>query len=92
MNSIRKKEDGRAVVTTAEVPEWWARVPAEERQVLGEIMRMVRTLKQSRVPQVAWAARAWECTLGCFIKVRLMNSVRRRTPIKHKCGGPEIKA
>src|SRR5881275_1952243 len=76
MNSIQKNQDGRAVVATAEVPEWWARVPAEERQVLSELMRMVRGLKQSRVPQVARAARAWECTLGCFIKVRLMNSLR----------------
>jgi hypothetical protein len=72
MNSIQKKR---------EIPEWWADVPTEEREVLCEVMRMVRGLKRSRVPQVARAARAWECGLGCFIRVKLMSrsSARRGT-------------
>jgi len=88
MNSVQKKQDGRAVVATARVPQWWAIVPAEERQVLIELMRMVRGLKHSRVPQVARAAQAWECTLGCFIKVRLMN---RRPPRRFQAEPRNVK-
>jgi hypothetical protein len=70
MNSIQKKR---------EIPEWWADVPTGEREVLCEVMRMVRGLKRSRVPQVAQAARAWECGLGCFIRVKLMSRSSARS-------------
>ena len=58
------------------MPEWWAALPEGERKVLGEVRRMFRGLKRSRVPQVARAAVKWERGIGCFIKVRLMQSFR----------------
>jgi hypothetical protein len=70
MNSTMKKKN--------QIPEWWAAVPPAERLVVGEVMRMVRGLKRSSVPQVAQAARSWESGLGFFIKVRLMNKRRKR--------------
>jgi len=59
-----------------QIPDWWAAVPAEEQRLLAEIMRMVRGLKRSQVPQVSQAARSWEHALGFFIKVRLINRKR----------------
>jgi len=59
-------------------PDWWLAVPAEEQMVLREVMRMVRGLKRSSVPQVARAARTWESGFGFFIRVRLQNAKRRK--------------
>jgi hypothetical protein len=61
-----------------QTPDWWAAVPADEQRLLAEIMRMVRGLKRSQVPQVSQAARSWEHALGFFIKVRLINRKRSR--------------
>ena len=54
--------------------EWWAGWPAEERRVLGDILRMVSGLKRSQVPLVARAARIWESKLAFFLKVQLRGS------------------
>lgn len=58
-------------------PEWWSAVPKDERVLLVSVVRMIQSAKRSRVPGVARAARKWELSLSCFLKVRLMNSCRR---------------
>jgi hypothetical protein len=50
-------------------------VPREEKEVIRGIVRAVRVLKQSRIPEVSRAAAKWDRSLSCFIKFRLMNSV-----------------
>ncbi len=55
-------------------PGWWRAVPEEERAVLRSLVRMLQSAKRSRVAGVARAARKWELGLGCFVKVRLLNS------------------
>ncbi len=80
MNSLSQnanRESGmgdQARVAAAPLPEWWLAVPAEEKHLICTVMRMVRGLKRSQVPQVAQAAAKWERGLGCFIKLRLMHA------------------
>jgi hypothetical protein len=55
-------------------PGWWRAVPEEERALLWSLVRMLQSAKRSRVGGVVRAARKWESCLGCFMKVRLLNS------------------
>jgi hypothetical protein len=65
-------------ITNATTEQWWASLPAGEKDVIRSIMRMLRSAKQSQVRDVARAADKWEKGIGCFIKVRLMHTRRRR--------------
>lgn len=80
MNSIRKKANGE-IQRAAEIPEWWAVVPAGEQTLLRSIARMLRGAKRSQLQEVARAAAKWERGIGCFIKVRLMHERRPRRMI-----------
>lgn len=71
MISILKKAEVRSQ-PAAEIPEWWAVVPAGERALLQAIARMLRNAKRSPWLEVARAAAKWERGIGCFIKVRLI--------------------
>jgi hypothetical protein len=55
-------------------PEWWRAVPEEERALLWSLVRMLKSAKRSRIGGVVRAARKWESSLSCFMKVRLLNS------------------
>jgi hypothetical protein len=66
------------------VPEWWAVVPVGERKFLRELVRMMRSAKRSRSPEVAQAASKWAGTLGCFIKVRLVREKGKAEGRKRK--------
>jgi hypothetical protein len=68
-------------ITNATTEQWWAGLPTGEKDLIRSIMRMLRSAKRSQVRDVARAADKWEKGIGCFIKVRLMNSRRRRPVI-----------
>jgi hypothetical protein len=57
--------------------EWWTRLPAGERAVIRALVRMLRSLRRSRVPTVSRAGMKWERGIGCFIKVLLMGEYQR---------------
>ena len=78
-SSAQREEIGMksAEIRGCSVPEWWAAAPVGERRFLGGLARMMRSAKRSKSPDVARAAVKWRRTLGCFIKVRLMEERRR---------------
>ena len=76
MISIRKNAEVRSQ-RAAEIPEWWAVVPAGERALLHAMARMLRSARRSPWLEVARAAAKWERALGCFIKVRLIGEKQR---------------
>jgi hypothetical protein len=92
MNSIEEKQkaESRPVLhsVTAEggkqkwsitaAPDWWTAVPKGERALLHAIARMLRSAKRSHLPEVARAAAKWERSIGCFVKVRLIEEKRKR--------------
>src|SRR5512147_1313818 len=57
-------------------PGWWRAVPKEERALLWSLVRMLESAKRSRVVGVVRAARKWESSLSCFMKVRLLSKCR----------------
>ena len=65
-------------------PEWWVGLPEGERQLIRGLERMLGGAKRSQVPEVARAARKWEASLNCFIKVRLMNERTRQRRLRAK--------
>ena len=56
-----------------------------ERRLICSVMKMLRGAKQSEIREVARAAVKWERGIGCFIKVRLMNSFRSGTKPRRRC-------
>jgi hypothetical protein len=59
-------------------PEWWAGLPDGERELIRAVARMLRGARRSHLHGVARAARKWESSLNCFIKVRLINERTRK--------------
>lgn len=55
-------------------PGWWQALPEGERVLLRSLVRMLQSAKRSRVHGVVRAAQKWESCLGCFMKVRLVNT------------------
>ncbi|HVM47127.1 MAG TPA: hypothetical protein VMU04_03825 [Candidatus Acidoferrum sp.] len=58
--------------------EWWTRLPAGEKAVIRALFRLLGIAKGNQTRQIAQAAVKWERSIGCFIKMRLKNEMRRR--------------
>lgn len=56
--------------------DWWAELPAGEKELIRNFMQLLKGAKQSQIRDVANAANEWERALGCFIKVRLKSLQR----------------
>lgn len=54
--------------------EWWGSLSNGERRLIWSVMKLLRGAKRSDVEEVARAAAKWESGIGCFIKLRLMNT------------------
>jgi hypothetical protein len=56
--------------------EWWESLTPGERNLIRNVMGLLRGAKRSRWKDVAEAAAKWERGIGCFIKVRLISARR----------------
>lgn len=43
-----------------ETNEWWAELPAAEKELIRAVMRLLKGARQSRIREVAQAASEWE--------------------------------
>jgi len=57
--------------------EWWHSVAAEEKEVIRDVLRVMRGLKLSKSPVMARAATKWERSIAYFIKWQLQNGAGR---------------
>lgn len=78
---------GGTLGTRRDVPAWWVEVPAAEKAVIWDVLTAIRGLKGSRCPHVGRAARKWERSIGCFIKVRLIGENQSTERRKRKGNG-----
>jgi hypothetical protein len=58
--------------------EWWAALPAGEKDFIRTLMGMIKGAKRSEFRDVANAARKWESAISYFMKVRLRQGARRQ--------------
>ena len=72
-----KNENGRLNNGASQIPAWSLAVPAAEKAVIRDVISSIRGLKSSRSGPVAMAARKWERSIACFIKIRLIGGASR---------------
>src|SRR5437764_11374009 len=58
--------------------EWWTTLSRGEKDLIRDLIRMVRGAKRSEIIEVSRAARKWESGLCFFFKSRLKNQKSRR--------------